>query len=647
MEPDVPSKPSCADARVPSSLSRGGALRNGLAVLWPAVAPLDLRILGRTLLQAALVGGLAGLLGAAFFAALEVAQRLLLEGLAGYAPAKAYGEHFLASREPGGLRLWALALLPAVGGLVSGLLTRLAPETAGGGGDAIIESYHRGAVIRSRILGVKALAAISTLSSGGSGGREGPTMQIGGAVGALVGRWLPTSQRERRILVVAGIAAGIAAVFRTPLGAALLATEMLYRDDFESDALVPAILASVIAYSVVISLFGESTLFGTLPRFPFVPGHLWLYGLLAIMVALVSVLFLRSLRGAQGLSSRLPLPVWARPGLGGLAMGLLGTGVVLLMAPHGSPHVGVFGGGYGVAQVALTGGAVLPGGWRLVALFLVICLAKLVASSLTIGSGAAAGDFAPSLVMGGLLGSAFGHAAALLLHDPRINPAAFALVGMGTFYGGVAHAPLSALVLVAELARSYDLLVPMMLAVSVAYVGLRHWTLYPAQPATKADSPAQRKEAAERGDRLFAQKSARDVLVPVEFPPVREGTTVREMVELAGEMSRQKVLLVLNARGAPRGLVDRAMLALVSAEDLGWANAHDTMVPFKFVRPSTSLAEIVALLRDSGLVQLPVMEGGGVLGYVGETELARAYAQAFAAEEGGKPPPHHHPEGCQ
>src|SRR5204862_7790238 len=131
----------------------------------------------------------------------------------------------------------------------------------------------------------KALASLFTLGTGGAGGREGPTMQIGGALGSVVARILRVSTRERRILLIAGVAAGIAAVFRTPLGAALLAVEVLYRDGYESDALVPSILASVVAYSVVISIFGETTLLGHAPRFAFVPWHLPFYGLLALLVA--------------------------------------------------------------------------------------------------------------------------------------------------------------------------------------------------------------------------------------------------------------------------------------------------------------------------------------------------------------------------
>src|SRR5690606_13080772 len=218
------------------------------------VAPVDLRIVGRTLFHAALVGLACGIAGALFFGALEYLQRFLLEDLAGYVPLRAHGETFAASGGPHTFRPWLLVLLPALGGLACGLLTRLAPEVGGGGGDAMIEAFHRhDGVIRRRLIWLKPLASLVTLGTGGAGGREGPTMQSGGALGSLVGRGLKVSPRERRILLVAGVAAGISAVFRTPLGAALLAAEVLYRDGFESDALVPSVLASVVAYSFVIS----------------------------------------------------------------------------------------------------------------------------------------------------------------------------------------------------------------------------------------------------------------------------------------------------------------------------------------------------------------------------------------------------------
>jgi CIC family chloride channel protein len=406
-----------------------------------AASSVDLTIVGRTLLHAALVGAAAGLVGAAFFAGLEYVQRLLLEDLGGYHPLRAAGENFLGeSTRQHVFRPWLLVLLPAVGALGSGIVSQLAPETRGGGGDAMIDAYHHhGGMIRPRVIWVKALASLLTLGSGGAGGREGPTMLIGGALGSTVGRLLRVRPSERRILMIAGVAAGIAAVFRTPLGAALLAVEVLYHDDFESDALIPAVLASVVAYSVVISIYGEATLFSQPSRFPFVPAHLWLYGLMAVVVAVLATVFLRTLRTVQSITARLSVPPWAKPAVGGLALG--------------------------VFAVPLAG----------------LCLAKLFASSLTIGTGGSAGDFAPSLVIGGLFGGAFGRAVQLLSNDPRINPAAFALVAMGTFYGGLAHTPLSSLIIVCELAGSYDLLVPLMLAEGIAFIALRKRSLYHAQ----------------------------------------------------------------------------------------------------------------------------------------------------------------------
>jgi CIC family chloride channel protein len=293
--------------------------------------------------------------------------------------------------------------------------------------------------------------------------------------------------------MVAGVAAGIAAVFRTPLGAALLAVEVLYRDDFESDALIPAVLASVTAYSVVISIFGETTLFANPGHFPFVIRHLWLYGLLAVLVSMLATLFLSSLRSVQRLTAALAIPPWARPGLGGLALGVFCVPIIVFIGwrlAQPGQGVGLLGGGYGAVQIAISGVDWLPLGWSGAGLLLFLCLAKIVASSLTIGTGGSAGDFAPSLVIGGLFGGAFGRAAQMLLHDPTINPGAFALVAMGTFYGGVAHTPLSSLVLVCELAGSYDLLVPLMLAEGIAFILLRKKSLYRAQVQTQRQSPA-------------------------------------------------------------------------------------------------------------------------------------------------------------
>ncbi|MEA2699283.1 MAG: chloride channel protein family [Myxococcales bacterium] len=476
--------------------------REFLASVLRDAAPVDLRLAGRTLLHAAVIGMLAGLMGAGFFAGLELLQQILLEWLGGYHLLRAHGETFLAElKNIPVFRPWLLVVLPALGALAGGAVSQLAPETRGGGGDAMIDAFHqRNGLIRKRVAWVKGLASLLTLGTGGSGGREGPTMLIGGALGSLAGGILRVSQQERRILMVSGVAAGIAAVFRTPLGAALLAVEVLYRDDFESDALIPAVLASVTAYSVVISIFGESTLFAHPNRFPFIIKHLWLYALLAVAVSALANLFLVSLRSVQALSSRLTIPEWTKPGLGGLALGLFCVPLIIIIGWRvGQPGqgLGLLGGGYGAVQMAISGSSWLPDGWSGAGLLLLLCGAKIISSSLTIGSGGSAGDFAPSLVIGGLFGGAFGRAAQIIFHDPRIDPGAFALVAMGTFYGGISHTPLSSLVLVCELAGSYDLLVPLMLAEGIAFIVLRKKSLYRAQVTSQRESPVHGKSPAQ------------------------------------------------------------------------------------------------------------------------------------------------------
>ncbi len=604
---------------------------------WPGMldaGPLDLRLAGRVLLHAAVVGAGAGLLGAGFFASLEWLQRLLLEELAGYVPLRAFGEQFAAGPEvPHVFRPWLLLLLPLLGGLVCGWLSRYAPEVRGGGGDAMIDAFHRhGGLLRRRVLWIKPLASLATLSTGGAGGREGPTMQMGAALGSWVSRALGVGPRERRILLVAGVAAGMSAVFRTPLGAALLSVEVLYRDSFESDALVPSILAGVVAYSVVISLFGETTLFAHAARFPFVPAHLPLYALLALATSIAGILFLSLLRRSQGFFAWLPGPAWLKPAWGGLLLGLFAVPVLLGIARvlgHGVQGMGVLGGGYGAVQTAISGASWLPGGWTGVGLLLALFAAKAIGASLTLGSGGSAGDFAPSLALGGLLGGAFGRVAALLTGDARIDAGAFALVGMGTFYGGIAHVPLSALVLVCELARSYDLLVPLMLAQGIAFVLLGRRTLYHAQVLSQRKSPAHRDGVL--AELLSSTRVSEVMRQPVNLVYLQLQTSAKEMLRHVQEAPAQELFLVLGESGKLEGVITAASVWTLALEREGAdiVLAADLMLRVDRIRPDCDLRTATQVLVEHGLREIPVVDGeGAIVGLIGEKDLARIHLQA-------------------
>jgi len=611
----------------------------GLVALITPDQPLELQIVGRTLLHAVLVGIGAGVLGCAFFAGAELLQTAVLEQLAGYEPLRADGERVWTVAPSPHLRLWLVLLLPALGALVAGWITRYAPECRGGGGDATIDAFHRGnGVLRRRVLWVKPLASIATLGSGGSGGREGPTMQLGAALGSTIGRYLRVSARERRVLMVAGIAAGISAVFRAPLGAALIAIEMLYRDDFESEALIPAVLASVIAYSIAISVFGQSTLFGHLPPFSFHPKHLPLYILLAIFVSAGALLFLGVLHASHRVFGKLRVPDWLRPAIGGLALGAFVVVLIHLIGPlvgRTDQGLGAMGGGYGAAQVAISGASWLPATWTGVQVLLLLALAKIAATSLTIGSGGSAGDFAPSLAIGAMLGGAFGLAAKLVLDDPAIAPGAFALVGMAAFYGGIANTPLATLVLVCEMAGSYDLLVPLMLAQGVAFVALRRVSLYRAQVPTLRDSPVHQREL----DPLLVLRCRDVVRRDRAFVALEPHASVRSLTVVAERAADQDVFPVIDGAGVLCGVLSAEALRVVASNP----ELHDVAVVADLMAPAASatldqglrIAAELMIARD--LRSLPVVdEQGAVIGLLDEHDIAavalrRAPARAVTA----------------
>jgi chloride channel protein, CIC family len=580
--------------------------------------PLEFGIFSRALLLAMAVGVVAGLVGAAFVAAVEVGSEFLLERLAGTVLVRAAGEA-AASHAPRPGFPWVLLLIPATGALAGALLARFAPEAFGGGGDQTIATYHEGeARVRPRLLPVKFLASVATLASGGAGGREGPAMQLGSTSGALLAAWLPTTPRERRLLYVAGIGAGISAVFRTPLGAALFAVEVLYRDDFDADALVPSVLASVVAFAVSNAILGTRPLFGHLPSYPFIAAQLPFYAALAVFVAAVGAVFVWALHGIRDLVRDSGVPRWLAPALGGLGLGLgILTVHVTGLASIGPVPVesALLGGGYGLAQIAVSEAArpSLMFGGSLLAL----AGLRIIATAFTVGSGGSAGDFAPALVVGALAGAAFGHVAGHLFPQALIHPSTFALVGMATLYGGVAHVPLSAVVLVSELAGSYDLLVPLMLGTFGSHVMLRNVRLYESQKPNRR-SAIRAGRAEERGDVFVAIADAEE--------PVRTVAPSAPLLEvIAAASGGQPVIPVVEATGKYAGLIDSAKLvALKTDRALDGIVARDLAGPPVAARRGEPMGEAVTRILAAGLSHAPVVDDGRIVGLLSLAGVVKA-----------------------
>jgi chloride channel protein, CIC family len=293
--------------------------------------------------------------------------------------------------------------------------------------------------------------------------------------------------------------------------------------------------------------------------------------------------------------------------------------------------LGVLGGGYGAAQLAISGASWFPLGWRGVELLLVLGAVKIVATCLTVGTGGSAGDFGPSLVIGGIFGGAFGRAAQALVHDPRIDPGAFALVGMSTFYGGLAHVPIASLVMTCELAGSYDLLVPLMLAEGIAFVALRNRSLYTAQVPTKRESPAHRDDLI--FDVLTGVRVGQVLVLDRPYATFTTRTPARDVIEKAAATAWQDVFPVLDDRGKLVGIVLSDILRTMAANpDIGdLAIAHDLMVAPVSVKDTDDLQRALKTILEHNLREIVVVdEGGRIVGFLDEAEITRVYHDATA-----------------
>ncbi len=395
--------------------------------------------------------------------------------IAGYRPPSPAGEHRLFPSSGTVLNRYTLLVLPALGGILSGwLVYTYAPEAEGHGTDAAIDAYHhKDGYIRSRVPIVKTIASAITLTTGGSGGREGPIAQIGAGFGSFLATKLKLSDRERRIMMAAGISAGVGSIFRAPLAGALFAAEVLYRDpEFESEVIIPAGISSVVAYCLFCLVFGWGSLFET-PYFHFRnPLELGPYLVLAAVLVGTGILYIKSFYGVIGLFKAMKIPNHIKPAIGGLCTGIIGFFL---------PQTLAFG--YGFAQQALNNDLTIP-------FLLSLAIGKIFTTSFSIGSGGSGGVFGPSVVIGGALGGVVGKTFHQIIPGVVTEPGAFVVVGMAGFFTAVSNTPISTIIFVSEMTNSYHLLLPSLLVCSVSYLAARRWTIYERQVKSKVDSPA-------------------------------------------------------------------------------------------------------------------------------------------------------------
>lgn len=342
---------------------------------------------------------------------------------------------------------WQRLFLPMLGGLLVGLIIHYyAQEVKGSGVPEVMEAVTtQSGIIRPRVIFSKFAAAALTIGSGGSAGREGPIVQIGSAIGSALGQLLSVSAKRLRTFVACGAASGIAATFNAPIAGALFAVEVII-GDFAVTQFSPIVISSVVATVVSRHFIGDSPAFHV-PEYHLVsPFEFFPYTILGILSGLVAVLFILSLDRSRLIFSRLQIPPYLKPALGGLLVGIMAIGF---------PEI--YGVGYETTD-ALLGGA------NFGEFLLILIVVKVIATSLTIGSGGSGGIFAPSLFIGALLGAAVGVQANAFWPDVTADTGAYALVGMGAVVAGTTHAPISAILILFEITNDYLIIAPLMTA---------------------------------------------------------------------------------------------------------------------------------------------------------------------------------------
>ena len=576
---------------------------------------LDFSYFRKWILIGFLLGIVAGLGSIALFLSVEFFTGLFLKLGAGYTPPLPGGfqGHVAYSYTLFIERPWAIPLICGLGGLLVGLITtKFSPESEGHGTDAVIDAYHhKSGNIRARVPLVKAVASSITIGSGGSGGTEGPAGQIAAGFGSLIGKLFKLNEDERRIAVAAGLGAGIGSIFKIPLGGAVFSAEVFYRRDFEVRALIPGLVASVTGYTVFGFVFGWDRLF-TIP-FDLVkytnPISLILYAIVGLISAIVSVGYVKVFYVISDYFSKIQIPKYVKPAIGGVLVGVIG-----IVFPQ------VLGTSYGWLQIAINKDyALLP-------LYILgpVILFKILATSLTIGSGGSAGVFGPSMVIGGLLGAFVGTVFHMLGLFTWVDVTSVIIVSMVSFFGATAKTPISSIIMGSELTGGYALLAPMMLSTFVAYImSGQHNSIFRNQVLNRSDSPAHRTEYQRV---ILSDLYVKDIMKS----PINKLSKDVSIVEALQIMNRNnsKMIMVVNENDRLEGVVYRYKLFEFPEEYRKSVKLESIMIkdPF-FAYTSDSLHQALVRLSSNDLQEMPVLsnEDHKVIGIVTISDLVRLY----------------------
>lgn len=563
----------------------------------------------RLLLLAVALGAAAGLLSAAFWNAI--------------AAVSANFSYYLVRPLDRALPLpspwlsWAF-VVPALGGLGVGVLAFKVfrtPERLGVPA-VMLDARKEWGRIPWRYIPATFANSVLTIGSGGSAGREAPVVAMGGGLGALVARRLDLPPSQRRLLVGCGVAAAIAAAFNAPLAGVFFVLEVVL-GDWRASTLAPVMLASVAGTALARAAEGaaDASHFQVPPYDLAAIWEVAAYAGLGLLAGLAGYLFVQTMRASERRFARSAIPPILRPAVGGLAVGVLG-----LALP------GVLGNGYPFTLAACAGE--LPWFW-----LGLLAVGKILATSLTLGSGGWGGDFAPTLFLGAMVGGLYGSGLQVLLGDGVSGPGAYAMVGMGAVLAAVIQCPVTAVLLLFELTGSYEVILPIMVAVATAtFVArrLNRFGLY-HQRLQELGGPAFEMHGGEALEHVPVREVMRGEcdLLPEDLP---FETMLRRL-----SVSTQAVFPVVRADGTLRGVVRLADLRphLLDADrTLPLVAADLTLEEVPLITPATPLARVAALLSAHAWEELPVVHSAAdrrVCGMVDRHDVVRASLAALAA----------------
>jgi len=503
---------------------------------------------------------------------------------------------------------WAKILIPAIGGLLVGTIVYFfAREAKGHGVPEVMEAVAlKDGMMRIRVVFAKAFASAICIGSGGSVGREGPIVQIGAAMGSAIGQLIKVSAARLRILVACGAAAGIAATFNAPMAGALFSLEIIL-SEFAASQFIPIVVSSVVATALSRHYLGNFPAFEIAPYDLLHYSELFLYLILGVLAGVVAYTFIRVLYGMEDLFDRWKFPEFIKPAIGGIIIGCIG-----LFFPQ------IFGVGYESVTQILRGemlGIMLIG----------LLIAKILATSISIGSGGSGGIFAPSLFMGAVLGGIFGQIVHALFPYTTASPGAYALVGMGAVVAGTTRAPITAMIIIFEMTANYRIILPLMFACTIGLVisaRLSKESIYTIK-------------LIRRGVNIYGGKEL-NVLKRLKVSQVM-GTTI-ELVSPSTPLTELATRMMASSR--PHIFVvgdDNRIHGHISLENLrpilkDYESVHDVVIASDLmnkevtvVNTGESLDMVMQLFGKFDLDEIPVVDNRQLVGTIRKGDVIEAY----------------------